>query len=90
MSKDTRYAFETDGRVEIENTGDHYVVRTFGSEPHIGGAVNIGGRASGFTPGCTLELGGGDTTIYVEGRKDGRLEPDTLICIGFQGDAMLE
>jgi hypothetical protein len=89
MSKDIQYRRITDRRVEIENTGGHYEARIQGHKPYRGGAVNIAGRAAGLAPGAILELGGGDTEVVIEGRKDTRLKPNTLICVGFKDTVIL-
>lgn len=75
----------TDRRVEIERgPGGVYEARISGANLSFTGEIlNIGGRASAFPPGNTLEFGGGKTEVVIRGYDDSRADDGKLLAIGF-------
>jgi hypothetical protein len=82
----------TDRRVEIrahQNRESTYSVDVEGGPTFGAAIINIGGRASALSVPTTLELGGGDTEVVIEGYDDERADDGCLLAVGFAADAIL-
>jgi hypothetical protein len=86
------WTHETDRRVTIKRDDsdlDRYTVTVEGGPTFHGTLLNVAGRASALGDGSLLELGGGDTTIHIEGRDDSRGPDGELLAVGFEAVATI-
>lgn len=87
---DQNFTHRTGNRVEIHRleTGIYEVDVSHGPL-FTAGTLNIGSRAAALPDGATLELGGGEADIIIEGYDDTRAGDGDLLAVGFSAEAIL-